>query len=335
MTHSHSHTRAAATLPADEAALLGQVRRHPALATLADCSAHALAQLTRSHGIDFATALFFDRLAASPRHRPFIERVDAHQHVFRSNTPVPKIDAALVIVPGAYYLEYPQFGGDGRLLREVAEPMGIRTHLIPLPSTSPLRQSAALINEFLRKLPRQRILLASLSKGSADVKAALQLPDAADAFANVTHWLDLSGISDGTPLATRLVNSLPLTVIGRTWFWLHNYNWQMLRDLADHPDSLLRDPIVLPAHIRAIHLLGVPLTRHVTTARARRDHRRLAAYGPNDGCGLLAHALQWPGDIYPVWGADHYLRPPERMRSLAAAVLREACDSKNFGNPAN
>ena len=67
-----------------------------------------------------------------------------------------------------------------------------------------------------------------------------------------------------------------------------------------------------------------PMTTQMTNRRARMWRRALDPLGPNDGGILLAGACGWPGNLYPVWGADHYLSPSRfDMESLAAAVLRE------------
>ena len=45
-----------------------------------------------------------------------------------------------------------------------------------------------------RQCPHERILLASISKGAGDIKAALAEPGAAAAFRPVAAWLNLSGL---------------------------------------------------------------------------------------------------------------------------------------------
>jgi hypothetical protein len=43
---------------------------------------------------------------------------------------------------------------------------------------------------------------------------------------------------------------------------------------------------------------------------------------------LLGDVCQLPGDLYPVWGADHYLCPRRfDMRSLATAILHDIAAS--------
>ena len=77
----------------------------------------------------------------------------------------------------------------------------------------------------------------------------------------------------------------------------------------------------LPPTMRMISLVGFPLRRHMTTPFSRFCHRTLSKWGPNDGTVLLSDLIRWPGEIYPVWGADHYFRPESRARELITAVL--------------
>ena len=67
---------------------------------------------------------------------------------------------------------------------------------------------------------------------------------------------------------------------------------------------------------------------------ARRNHRLLAPLGPNDGGGvLLADACRWPGALYPVWGADHFMRPPGGVEETVARVLTAACSADRDSTP--
>jgi len=86
----------------------------------------------------------------------------------------------------------------------------------------------------------------------------------------------------------------------------------------------------------AIHLVGFPLCRHATNRLARRNHARLEPHGPNDGAGiLLADAVGWPGLLYPVWSADHYLRPTALdIGRITTALLRYAAQQLSVELPA-
>jgi hypothetical protein len=85
-------------------------------------------------------------------------------------------------------------------------------------------------------------------------------------------------------------------------------------------------PLTLPDHVALISVVGFPLRRHLSTKALRRCHRRLAPRGPNDGLMLLADACSLPGRVYPVWGADHNLRPAWDIRRLVAALAFHVAD---------
>src|SRR5205085_7221899 len=92
-------------------------------------------------------------------------------------------------------------GGDGRLVRDVAEQYGWPCELIPTVSFGPLKRNAQLLIDWLLRRPAtSRIVLVSLCKGAAEVKIALSHPRAAEALRNVVAWVNLSGLLYGTPL---------------------------------------------------------------------------------------------------------------------------------------
>ena len=64
-----------------------------------------------------------------------------------------------------------------------------------------------------------------------------------------------------------------------------------------------------PEGLLVVSVVGTPLVSHLSGTTAAR-HARLAPEGPNDGSTLLRDAVVEPGLVYPVWGADHYLRVP-------------------------
>src|SRR4029079_8255439 len=96
-----------------------------------------------------------------------------------------------------------------------------------------------------------------------------------------------------------------------------------LTDMRRYPGCALEHSLALPASLRAVHVVGFPLRRHLRNGLVRRCHARLESFGPNDGSILLADAPGWPGQLCPVWGADHYLRPQMDERPLLAALLSE------------
>jgi hypothetical protein len=271
------------------------------------------------NGIDEATERLYRSVVESPLHGPFIRRVD--ELCVEDAPAVPAAwsrDAVLAIVPGASYKENPRSGADGRLVREQAERLGCPTELVPLATTGTLKENARILLDWLAAQPERPVILASLSKGGPDVKAALAEPDAERAFRNVAAWVSLCGILDGTPVADWLLSGSPGAVLIRLFHRLRGQSTDFLRELRYRPGI----PLHLPEHVRLISIVGFPLREHLTNRAARRCHSRLAPLGPNDGGLILADVCALPGLLYPIWGADHYLQPKRDVRALVRAVLR-------------
>jgi hypothetical protein len=262
--------------------------------------------------VDAATERLYRQVLESPLHGPFVRRVDA----LRAEPALPSWsrDAVLAVVPGASYRENPDSGADGRLVREEAERMGCPTVLAPLDTTGTLERNARILRAWLAAWTGGPLILVSLSKGGADVKAALSDP----VFRKVVAWVNLCGPLNGTPMADWLLSAHPLAVAVRLYHRLRGQSPAFLEDLR-YP---AKSPLRLPEHLRLISVVGFPLRRHLTRRVSRRCHARLAPLGPNDGALVLADVCALPGLLYPVWGADHYLQPEGGAGVLVRAILR-------------
>jgi hypothetical protein len=276
-----------------------------------------------TEGIDEATERLYRSVVESPFHGPFIRRVD---ELCEESAPAEwNRDAILVIVPGASYQENPSSGADGRLVQEQAERLGCPTVLVPVSTTGSVGQNARILCDWLAAQPERPMILASLSKGGADVKVALAEPDAERAFRNVVAWINLCGPLDGSPIADWILSWNPGAVLVRLYYRLRGQSSSFLRDLRYRSGGPMDSPLRLPAHIRLISIVGFPMREHFTRRISRRSHSRLAAFGPNDGGMMLADVCALPGLLYPVWGADHYLQPELHVRDvrvLVKAILR-------------
>jgi hypothetical protein len=283
-------------------------------------TARNIQEIATREGIDSATTQLYQSVLASPHHGPFIHRVD---EICRRTAPqMWRTEAPVIIVPGAFYRENPRSGADGRILREQAERLGCPTGIIPIASRGSLKQNARIICDWLLQQQEKPVILASLSKGGADVKMALAELDAADAFKNVAAWVNLCGILNGTPMAEWLLSRNPAALLNRLYYTLRGQGLGFLRDLGYGPGRPLDFELQLPQHVRMITIAGFPLREHLTTALARRCHRRLTNLGPNDGSLILSDMCALPGLLYPIWGADHYLRPQTDVNKLVLAVLQ-------------
>ncbi|MBY0521967.1 MAG: hypothetical protein K2R98_01125 [Gemmataceae bacterium] len=305
-------------LTAEERALFDRAARWPGCAW-AELTPERVQQLAASEGIAFATALLYDRVRRAPEHGSFIERIESMPE---SEGLVPR-DLTVAIVPGGFHVEHPDSGADGRFLLEQAKALGLQTAVVPLGSFPSLRENARRLCDWLRRRPDERMILVSLSKGSAEVRLALDEPDAALLFRNVAAWVNISGLVYGTPLVRWLFERRPRAMLIRLLFWLRGYSYAGLQELDRGPAGLLDGELRIPEHVTVVHLLGFPLATHMSRPLAQRGYRRIAPLGPNDGgSNLLADMTKLPGLIYPVWGADHYMQPAWDVSILIRRLFR-------------
>ena len=309
-------------LTVEETTVLDRARRAYAGLTYDDCSRAVLADVAQRHGVDFATALFFDRVRRAPRNRAFataLERAASPDDAVRGR-------GTLLIVPALFYRERPEIGGDGAVVREVAERAGLEVVLVPVTSGGSADENARLLCDLLPKHCSDPTVVVSLSKGSADVRLAFESMPAPPV--GLRAWINVSGLLRGTPAIDRLM--------ARWWRrWLLQMiiaraggSAKLASEFITAATSRLNHPAVAPPGLLVINLPGFPLTSHLGTTFGRLRHRHMAAFGPNDGLGLFRDAIIEPGLTYPVWGADHYFRVPQVRNVLIRVItylIRAGC----------
>lgn len=260
-----------------------------------------LAQLTRENGVDFATALWYDRVRSAEPHRAFIEAVEA----IDADAALPPISARMLVAPAAFWREYPQFGADGAAVLAAARALGMDAEMIRTPSTGSVSENAYVIRDALEKEADGSVILASLSKGGADVRMALEQDP--ELTRKVRAWINVCGLVHGSPLVDDMLDGpwwRRLAVRAFLARWRAGFG--LLRELRHAPFPRA----TAPAGVYVVNVVACPLSTHTAGAITKR-HRQLAALGPNDGSTLLTDAIVDGGVIYPVWGADHYFRTPE------------------------
>lgn len=296
-----------------ESAILARVSSWPNHRRWEELTDSVLRRVTASEGVDFTTALLYDRLRKSPRHAPFIQKLQAR--LTDGASPAPR-KTTLVIVPGALYVERPDLGGDGRVVRATAEAAGWRTVLIPLASRGAAAHNARLILSWLAEHQSENLVLVSLSKGGADLRRAMEAPEAVELSQRVLVWINVGGPLNGTKLVDWVLASRWRRALLQGQYWLQRRDFRFVTEMAHSPASFH-----LPPQLRLINLIGFPLYRHLSTPFSRFCHRRLSAFGPSDGTTLLSDLHTWPGEVYPVWGGDHYFRPEAKAQKLMRALL--------------
>lgn len=272
--------------------------------------------------VEEATRRLYETVRSSPLHGPFIRALDASP---RKPGAVAR-GTVVAIAPAALYKEYRRSGADGRRLRETAAGLGLTVETIPLEPMGGVQENAEILLDWLRHCAHDNVVLISLSKGSADVKKALSMEIADTAFRNVSAWISVGGLLEGTPLAPWLLSNERFPTAFRAINRINGVTFRFLEDIDRRAGGPLDFPLHLPPHLRIVHVLGVALPEHATNWLARRFQRRLAPLGPNDGFMLLEDLFHWPGVVYPLWGADHYFRTREDPRPFLERLISRAVE---------
>ena len=264
--------------------------------------------------LDDATAQIHERIVSVPENAAFLKTA-------RDFEQCAGLYADIIgVVPGAFYREHRDSGADGARIFEIARKLCCEAKLIPVAAFGRLDDNAATIVEWLAVHRDKRVALISLSKGGADVKRALALRP--DAFSNVTAWVSLSGIVNGTPLIAWLRNRPLRWWAVRLLLWWRGHSGKTLEDLRYDAGGAW--PAVPPA-LHIIHVVGFPRERDLAHPWAPRAYKRLAPFGPNDGGGiLLADCEKLPGTVCPILGADHYLSPSWDALPLLTGIVAAA-----------
>ncbi|MBW3569867.1 MAG: hypothetical protein KY467_02060 [Gemmatimonadetes bacterium] len=266
--------------------------------------------------MDFATALWYDRVRLTEPHRAFIEGVEA----VHPDSSLPPTRSRLLVAPAAFWREYPQFGADGAAVLAVARGLGMDAEMIRTPSTGSVSENARVIREALEREADGSVVLVSLSKGGADVRVALE--EGADVRRKVRAWINVCGLVHGSPLVDGMLDGpwwrrLAVRAFLARW----RADFRLIRELRHGPGAPLSARATAPAGVYVVNVVACPLSIHTAGAITRR-HRTLAALGPNDGSTLLTDAIVDGGVIYPVWGADHYFRTPDAPDLIRRILLQ-------------
>lgn len=266
-----------------------------------------------------------ERLAAEletrPANRALAARVEAALPTFEQDpepanhalrAEIERAGLALLRVPGLLYETYPETGAD---LAGVDRWLGGGTGFVATPERATVEEGAAHVARALREVPpNRRALLVSASKGSADVRAALEgEPDLA---ARTAAWIDLVGVLEGTPLSDPGMPSRGVVLEFLPEATAESLSRRVQRERAARAR--------FPSATRAYHVAAFPRVADVGR-RARAAFGVLRLLGPNDGYVLLDAYARAPGPVLVVRGADHYLRL-EGVLPRLSALLRIAVE---------
>ena len=236
-------------------------------------------------------------------HSAFIADIDSR--------PARRFDAQgkikLLVVPGFFYKEHKDIGAGGDVVLAAGAACGFEVDRLAMNSLGTVTENVALLRVALEREQHPDVWLVSFSKASAEIRLLMQ--QMGDRFPkNVRGWISVSGTPGGSPLATMRFRSPLHKLFYKVIFRLLGTRLEVIRELR-HDHDYWQDDFVAPNAMQCIHIVGIPLLSHVQPILVPK-YQFLSEYGVNDGISLLEDVIEAPGHLYPVWGADHFLRTP-------------------------
>lgn len=250
---------------------------------------------------DLATCMLYNHFKQS-RHKEFIQTVDG---LPVEADPNPK-GIKILIVPGLFYLEYPDVGADGRLMQEIFSKNGFNAEIVAVNSRGSVSENKYMVRDALARQMSKKVWLLSISKGSADVRACLQDIHAANFPLNLKGWINFSGTFSGSILSDHRTDTQVKRLFLRLVSMLAGVNPAVAGEMSSKSAYWLTEP-AFAQRIELIHVLGFPLRSHIQPMLSHR-FATLSKWGPTDGMIRLLDTLSYPGHIYPLWGCDHFAR---------------------------
>ncbi len=287
--------------------------------TLAQATRPRLAELTRAHGVDAATTALFRALANDGDQRAFLAELEALA-AQKARPRFPR-DVRLVVVPGAFYREFPRYGSGGEAFLEAALGSGLMAERVPLASLGRLENAVERIEAFFAESRgKTRDVIVTVSMGGLAFRRAVERRP--QLFTGALGWINVAGLLAGSAAADHILASPWRRTLLRSYLRWRGGAAQIIEDLCWQPEA---GPFRVPAGLPVVSCVGLPLARHVASRRnLAARHRALAAHGPNDGATLLADTIVRPGLVLPLWGADHYFQTFDRVASAVDQLLRYA-----------
>jgi hypothetical protein len=303
---------------------------------LQDLGSERLAEVSREHGLDFATALAFGCARDDVRAISCIRAILSYR--MQDKLTHASSGAVFCLVPNLGYFEDPKSTTAGEAMLRAAGRLGFETLVVRTSHDVDLLSNADRVLDALQEVQGRQVVIASLSIGSAELKLAFQRWPWHRAFRQLRAWINICGLLYGTPVANVLTDS-PTATIERqvkTWFASRGDTFVLemlvaLKECGWGTGRLLARKLNIPPVISLLNIVPFPLSRHILYPHTRELHRMIGLFGPNDGFGLLSDLLRVPGEIFPIWGSDHYVDLHVDVERLAEAVIHYAW-SRSGGN---
>lgn len=268
-------------------------------------------EIQKANSIDFASMALYQGILNSPRYSPFIDKISAQKI---PDTKLDKLNCKWILLPAMVYEDFPEVGAGGEHIISAATQMGIQMERLPTGGKKGVIHNAKLIKAWVDENPSTEFGIASMSKGSLEFRYAYTYLFSDGDRARLKYWVNFSGFFNGNALADTFLNDWKNKLYTEIVIRIIKLDKKAITESRSDFEAW-KTPLVVEKHTKVFSLFPIPLSSHVQSSLMGR-FKRLSCFGPNDGMAECYRAPYWDGEIYPLWGADHFCRTPEMIYTL-------------------
>ena len=284
-----------------------------------------LKEISQTFSVDVATLFLADRLWAIEENRKiqksFWQFLEEDKAV--PDSPSDYSSYIVLFVPGWDYVEHGHLtGADLGAPRKLVTELGIENHLIEISPHGSVEENAAYISQVLIDFSQtgKNIIIAGPSSAGPAIHLSLGEQHKKDHTKNVTAWVNLGGILQGTYLIEYLYE-WPRSWLLTVYMWIRGWEDQELLSMAVEPSRQRFDRLSISEDILVVNYLGFPLSGQLSQY-SKNKYPLLAPDGPNDGLTLLADAIAPDSRTIIAIGSDHFLAEDPRIDEKTVALAK-------------
>ena len=284
-----------------------------------------LKEISRTFSVDFATLFLADRLWAIEENRNIQKSFSQFLEEDKADPDSPSDYSSYIVlfVPGWDYIEHGHLtGADLAAPRKLVTELGIENHLIEISPHGSVEENAAYISQVLLEHSQtgKNIIIAGPSSAGPAIHLSLGEQYKEEHTKNVTAWVNLGGILQGTYLIGYLYE-WPRSWFLTVYMWIRGWEDEQLLSMAVEPSRQRFERLSVSEDILVVNYLGFPLSGQLSLY-SQDKYPLLAPDGPNDGLTLLADAIAPNSRTIIAIGSDHFLAEDPRIDEKTVALAK-------------
>lgn len=274
-------------------------------------SREKILEIQKNHSIDHATMAIYQALLHSDRHAQFIKNIN--QQEIHENIQTP-LNLNWCLLPAMMYEDHPEVGGGGDHILSAGKDLGFNIERLNTGGKKGVIYNAQILKKWVENNSQSEIGIITMSKGSMEFRYAYSYLFTEEEKKKIKYWLNFSGFPYGSALADSMLKTWSNKFYVKVARRVINMDMEVLIETRSDFHAWSKE-FVINDNTKVFSFFSIPLSSHVQTSLMGR-FKKLSFAGPNDGMAECYRSPYWKGEVYPLWGADHFCRTPEMIYVL-------------------